>query len=770
MNNKLIARFVFVILLSCFEPFVVKSSALDLTQAKIIADDSSNIAAVVLKEEIQKRSDRQLPILSAGEAEPSIQLSLNVDNKIGSEGFQIETEGDHVRITADDSAGLLFGAGYLLRQLEMKPGSIVLPKPINITTAPRYPIRGHQIGYRNRANSWDAWTREQMDQYIRELTFFGTNAIENIPFQDETTAPHMKFTRREMNKIMSEICEKYGIQYWVWTPADFDLNDTAKRAAQLDQHEELYRDCPRLDGVFFPGGDPGENHPSLVMPFLKDIAERLHRHHPEAGVWISLQGFNREEADYFYEYMDEHKPEWLAGVVCGPSSPSIPSTRERLAKQYRLRHYPDITHNVRAQYPVAWWDPAFAHTLGREAINPRPVDMQLIHNAFAPYTDGFITYSDGVHDDVNKIVWSALGWDPEMDLRTILIEYARVYFDDAVASEAAADGILALERNWIGPIAENGAIDATMVMWETLAGVSGLTRGEVEPDWRLQQLLLRAYYDTFVRHKFIFESALEDEANTILLSAPDVGANAAMDKALEVLSRQPEDVLVDLRKEIVDLCDALYKSIALQTSVPNHNASGAERGAILDFIDLPLNNKWWLEDEFKKVRALRSEEEKVARLKEIATWENPGPGSFYDDVGNVAKSPHVVRGEGRNTDPTMRRNPNPDVMWWDNGMSRARRSWIDYMDWPIAVRCDALDPDASYTIRLTGNRDSLLRIDGVRVWPTVDGREIGEFKEFAVPKEALADGQLELTWDRPSEPRLNWRQQSRLTEVWLLKN
>jgi hypothetical protein len=36
-----------------------------------------------------------------------------------------------------------------------------------------------------------------------------------------------------------------------------------------------------------------------------------------------------------------------------------------------------------------------------------------------------------------------------------------------------------------------------------------------------------------------------------------------------------------------------------------------------------------------------SEETKLKRLEEIRTWENPGPGSFYDNVGHIAKSPHA---------------------------------------------------------------------------------------------------------------------------------
>ena len=49
--------------------------------------------------------------------------------------------------------------------------------------------------------------------------------------------------------------------------------------------------------------------------------------------------------------------------------------------------------------------------------------------------------------------------------------------------------------------------------------------------------------------------------------------------------------------------------------------------------------------------------------------------------------------------------------------------------------------------------------------------DIGEFKEFPVPVELLKDGKLVLTFDPlPDEVHLNWRQQSRVSEVWLLKD
>ena len=115
-----------------------------------------------------------------------------------------------VWIAGADARGALFGAGRLLRELDWSQGDLWLGAPGDIATAPAYPIRGHQLGYRAQANSYDAWDAAHFERYIRELTFFGVNSIEGIPFQDTRPTPVMKAGRREMNKAIGEICHRYG--------------------------------------------------------------------------------------------------------------------------------------------------------------------------------------------------------------------------------------------------------------------------------------------------------------------------------------------------------------------------------------------------------------------------------------------------------------------------------------------------------------------------------------------------------------------------------
>jgi hypothetical protein len=766
-------------------------AGLDLTHATLVVRSTATAplvertAAVVLTEEVEKRSGTAwrtetnwptqgwaVAILS-GKAAALQGVPVPASVRIAkAEGYGIAT--DMARpdrpvlwIVGADPRGALFGVGRVLRDLACAHGNVRLLTPLNLTSAPDYPIRGHQLGYRAQANSYDAWSPAQFDQYVRELALFGTNSIEGIPFQD--TRPTVNsYPRSKMNIDLSRICQRYGQDYWIWVPADFDLKNAALREKALREHEELFRDCPTLTGVFVAGGDPGNNPPELVIPYLADLSRLLARTHPGAKVWLSMQGYNGFEQDYVYRWIERERPRWLGGLVAGPSSPPLPQLRARLPKQVPIRDYPDITHSVRCQFPVPWWDPAYAFTLGRECVNPRPLFFARVFHDTAPYTNGFSSYSDGIHDDVNKILWSALAWDRSADLNTVLTEYCRVFFGPDVAESAAA-GLFALERNWDGALATNGGVEATFALWHGLEEQAP----DLKSNWRWQMCLLRAYYDLYTRRRLLYESGLEDEANAKLLAAHAIGSGQAINQALAALARaETAPVRPDLAARIVQLCDDLYHSIGLQSSVPKYHACGSERGAVLDFLNYPLNNRWWLEDELAKVRTMPTEAERVARLETLATWEHPGPGSFYDDIGNIAKSPHEVRNE-KLAAPLLDVDNMaiPGVMFWvgNDALARARQSWFTDEGWPTALKYTEIDPQTDYLVRTTGCGDCFLRVNGVRLAPTLDGRKVGEIKEFPVPRGLYRDGAITLTFDPTFEPHLNWRVQSRLTEIWLIK-
>jgi len=775
MIKKLVIILLVGMVTSCSDPV---EKQLDLSKATILV--STNIkspvretAGNILVEEIASRTNLELDITDNWDNKTIIALTItgekelygaSVPNRsvdtlpeLKKEGYRIFHESkngkDILWITGADPRGVLYGVGKLLRTADMRNSQIAIANKIDFSSSPEYAIRGHQFGYRNTANSWDSWTVEQFDEHFREQVIFGANSFENIPFQEPESSPHFKVNPQEMEVYMSAICNKYDVDYWVWTPAPHDL--TVKNAHQegLKEQEAFFASCPRLDGLFVPGGDPGENHPSHLIPYLEDLSKILHKYHPEAGIWVSLQGFNEEKAEYFFKYLEEESPDWLKGLVYGPSSPPIDLEREHLPKKYMHRSYPDITHTVRCQYPVERWDQAFALTLGREPCNPQPMAYAKIHNRDAVYTDGFLAYSDGSHDDVNKVLWSQLGWDSKRDIRNIILEYSRFFFGPEVAEEAT-DGIFALEQNWVGPVLGNKVIGKTLALWKKLE----LENPELSDNWRWQQLVMRAYYDAYIQDRLTYEKGLEIKAYEILAQANAIGADKAMDETLSLIQKaDTEFVSQDLKEKVFQYGEDLFQSIGAQTSVPKYNARSAERGAVLDFIDYPLNNRWWLEDEFKKIREYKTEEEKLAKLEFIRTYENPGEGSFYDNISS-ADAKHVTS----ETDDAI------DYLWENNGLSRKRLSTQLFQFSPV-LEYDELDPKSDYMIRVSGYGEALLRANGKRLKPTKYEKGFEQFKEFPLPKDLINDGKLVITFDKPDEEHLNWRKQSRVTDVWILK-
>ena len=284
---------------------------------------------------------------------------------------------------------------------------------------------------------------------------------------------------------------------WIWYPAmDPDYANPATVEAALKEWGEVFRQLPRIDAVFVPGGDPGHTEPRHLMALLEKQTANLKKYHPKAAMWVSPQGFNAAWMEQFFGLMDQ-QPAWLSGIVFGPQvRVNLPELRQRIPKRYPIRFYPDITHSVNAEFPVNDWDVAYAQTEEREGINPRPLDEAQIFRVLAAVRRrGLLTYSEGCNDDVNKAVWSALGWNPEANVTEVLRDYGR-YFIGPDMADAFAQGLLALERNWRGPLLTNTAVDVTLAQFQEMERRAS---PQQKLNWRFQQALYRAYYDAYLR-------------------------------------------------------------------------------------------------------------------------------------------------------------------------------------------------------------------------------------------------------------------------------
>mgnify|MGYP002623475651 CR=1 FL=1 len=695
------------------------------------------------------------------------------------EGFALGVDGETVLIIGRDPRGVLFGVGRLLRELTMRRGEVHLPGDTLISTSPKYPMRVHQLGYRNTATSYDLWTVATYEQYLRDLSIFGCSGAELIQEQPpgEKDSVLMAEPQWDMNIRLARLLDDYDLDVFLWYPVPILGDDQERYDRELGYRERFFNEMPRIDHLFVPGGDPGNNHPRILMPALKGMAGMLHKRFPDAGVFVSNQKMEPEWTEWMFNYFREEQPEWLGGYVYGPGTEhhGIKEAREWLPPQFQIRRYPDITHNLRAQFPVPHWDDPMAQALGREGINPRPGHNQLVHNAFDEYASGFGTYSDGIHDDLNKMVWSALGWDPDADIHEIVLDYGRLVFGEVVGQDAA-EGLWMLQDNMQGDFLKNDGIPRTLAKWHEIGRKA---TPEVRKSWRYQMYLMRAIFDHYIRERALAEHEYEQAAYAALAQAPQVGADAAIAQARDEFARADHvQIGVPYRQEMEALADDMFNSIGFQFSVkPPYFTRNPERGALLDKLDMPLNDRPWLDSQFDRILSLKTEQERLELIDALVNWDDPGPGGFYDDLGDPQRQPHVDMLSTFEENPSrLQRVTEGHYRWMNNETlqvdNRFRFSWLHHCQIfpgaPLIMRYDGLDPDAEYKVKVVefGRFGSTLDLTADGEYP-IHGPTKIEYPiwpiEYDIPREATADGKLELEWGLVEGRGIQ------VAEVWLIK-
>jgi hypothetical protein len=657
---------------------------------------------------------------------------------IPDEGFAVRRlNGGLLVITANETRGLVYGAGWYLRT-----GA----RPVSLDSAPARPERLTQIGYRAKNNSYDAWTAAMFERRIEDFALWGASGVQVIaPVSDD--APSSTQIPEQPQETLAPIrraAHRLGLDFVLYYPELGDYSKPGEAAAETARFTSLVSALPRIDALYVPGGDPGHTAPAQLFPLVAAQAKVLRARNPRAKVWLSTQGFDAARLESFYAELGK-EPEWLTGLFIGPQTrDSVAVHRARVPDRYPLLLYPDIAHTMHAQFPVPQWHPAFALTEGREPINPRPVQSAVIFRRLSPQTRGFVTYSEGVNDDFNQMLWFRMGWDPAVDPRAVAAEYARMFIGDP----KAADAIFALERNWAGDPAKNTGIDATLRQVDAL-------RPATFADWRIDSLRYRAVYDAIVRHRLIAARKREAAALAALRRGDPEAAKAAL--AMPDGGQVPA-----LRSRLFKLADRLFASVRLQLSVPRYGASNVERGANLDRVDVDLNDRAWILRHLTDGKAI--------------DHERRAEGALYDDLGDLDPEPHLVRGARFAADPQMHataidgiadRTPNDG--WRMSEISYAESLY----DAPLRLHYAGLDPRCGYRLVATyaGEDYSLpmrLVADGsIEIHGPLNHTSNPMRVEYPIPAAATADGTLDLAWTRPPGMGGSGRG-NQVAETWLI--
>merc|ERR1711972_77213 len=86
--------------------------------------------------------------------------------------------------------------------------------------------------------------------------------------------------------------------------------------------------------------------------------------------------------------------------------------------------------------------------------------------------------------------------------------------------------------------------------------------------------------------------------------------------------------------QLHSLAGQLFHSIRMQLSVNRFFAEYTVRGANLDTVNLPLSNAPWLLDQLTRIQRMSTVGEQWDAVRNLTDFTNPGPGGFYDDLGD----------------------------------------------------------------------------------------------------------------------------------------
>lgn len=535
------------------------------------------------------------------------------------DSYRIEIAEGKITFSAKGIRGLIYAVGMFLRKTVYKDNTITIIEDISGDYSPYMQIRGHQLGWRTTANSYEAWTADEYYQYIKELMFFGCNIFEHVACKDKPERNRlMKYSSsvefiNECNKKTREL--DIDVSYWC-PHGDKEIDES------ICERAEFFSEIEDAQVYFPPGSDPGDFEAEESLHRTIEIAKAIRKYHPDIKVFPSAQspdGFGKW-GDIFIREM-EKLPKEIDGIITGPNcAMPLHELRKRLPLQYPVRLYPDITHNVRCEYPVHFdrddWHYALTSTLSREAINPRPTEYRTIHRLTKQYITGSVSYSEGISDDINKFVWSNLDYFPDAGITETLEDYARLFFYGA-DTKKAVNGILGLEKNWEGDPAENPHIETTLGFFEAML----CENPELNENARFLMCLFRAKCDMLVKSRRVTELELIKKAKYFI-------KNHRFADAENILKTPLDEKYNILREEISEIGKKLFEKVGLQLDIENYCANGWERGATLETIDNPVSDRLYLLNRLEYIKTLNDNEKSVFAEK-LLNYRKTKQGEYY---------------------------------------------------------------------------------------------------------------------------------------------
>ncbi len=538
---------------------------------------------------------------------------------------------------------------------------------------------------------------------MHDLAAFGTNQLELAHIPSSLPADVLvNFSRMIANAPGG------GMNASLW----WQSSTSSAHATELST---LFRRMPKLDTIFFPGGDGGSLNWTAIG-LTREAARAAG--HQETTIWVSLQGLNGSEFDAVAAALRTPTLRALVdGLVYGPHerldaaafSAAVPPTLP-------IRQYPDLSHPTESQYGLRAWSHVWAYTQQRYAVSPLPVQMARIVRLRAGWTPasgmvGVGGYSEGVADDLNKMLWSLLGAQSDCPTYEAVEAYVRVFLGAECAAADASAALFGLEANWQGDPLDpsvGAAIEGTLQAWQRVEQAAGAT--ERARNWRLQMYLMRAYRDAYSAARYRCERQVEADTLAALDQArTTVGSPAQRIRAaLQQASRgapgacaAANTTLASWRQQVLGLVALLDQTIGGEVVLTQDGELGAQ------WLEVPLTDLPFLNQSLRAALLLPDQAAQQAVIDSILGWQDPGIGGLYAALGHVGNdsSPVVLPADGGASDPARYHTPSIGGYVHDPSLriSSQRASFVLY-DANLTLAFKGLARGAPYSFRARFHR------------------------------------------------------------------
>lgn len=758
----------------------------------------------------------------------------------GPEGFRLRTLPEEnamsVHAIGVDERGVLYAVGELLRRMDFDSAAIELSERLDIRSAPAFEIRGTEVSQgatMREITGAREWTEDEWQQAVIGYALAGANTF-GMGHVGPSPSSHYQFVKSLGLDVLTSFSPNVGTgpPEWQATEAIGRTNYLCPSVPEAREHiikqaEALFKSSTPVDYIRFYSGDGGGCECERCAPYgatyirmCETIASIIHHYHPETRIFATNQKLDNVGDQAIFDYLREKPSAWLDALCYGPGSNAMgwmPGRRQdhrmdlfrypafgpmdrylrqivhELPPTIDLVFFTDLTHWVYSQYglmdhellpdrngnvPPHWGhdlydakpDAALAQVYNRRTFHARPRAYYNVFRETMRYGIGDVTYSEGHHDHFNQWMWQRLMWSPETRLADIIAQYAFEFFGEQAAPQMA-EAIVLLEKNLSSPIGENKNIDAVYDLVETA--------GKRMPEWRRERDYLwrmymqRAALDGYIRLSYMRQAAMKMEIEREAERGMDSHRpDRYLRRILKVFGTDGETrAMRDLRAE----AERLGGESAAIYGVRNEGLFNLEQ----DFVGLG----WYRRETERAMNAQAADQRATLRL--IARYEDAGEGGFYDDAGNPARSPRLVKG----------------WPYGDGGFSGANRVSQRTMAYTtdeaegVAFQYHELDPNAAYRVRVTlvrprylprfgkfqHQKSQSIYADDIALAENLELPEYeSEFFEFDIPREATADGKLKVWFKKaegigeglPSQVTV-WRNTggwgTLVSEIWLMK-